>query len=77
MEISINVKENLLSDFGAIHVQEFLQGQLQLFELQVSANKISKHLQESKNVNWKSEFEDAREDAWSEYQQKFFKKERL
>ena len=49
MEISVNVKENLLSDFGVIHVQEFLQRQLQLFELQLSANRISKYLKENKD----------------------------
>ena len=77
MEISVNVKENLLSDFGVIHVQEFLQRQLQLFELQLSANRISKYLKENKNVNWESEFDGARKDAWSEYQQKFFKTEKV
>lgn len=72
MEISINVKDNLLSDFGIIHIKEFLQRQLQLYELQLSANRITKHMKESKNVNWENEFETARKKAWDEYQQKFF-----
>lgn len=35
MEITINVKESSLSDFGLIHIQEFSQRQMQLYELQV------------------------------------------
>jgi len=74
MEISINVKDNLLKDFGIIHVQEFLQRQLQLYELQISANRITKHLQ-STNVNWEHELEQQRQSAWDDYKQKFFKPE--
>ena len=73
MEISINIKDNLLSDFGVIHIRDFLQRQLQIYELQLSANHITKHLKDSKNVNWENEFETARKEAWDEYQQKFFK----
>ena len=72
MEIIVNVKENLLSNFGVIHIQEFLQRQLQLYELQISANKITNYLQNSKTVNWEDEFEKAKEGAWDEYKQKFF-----
>ena len=73
MEISINIKDNLLSDFGVIHIRNFLQRQLQLYELQLSANRITKHLKDSKNVNWENELDTARKEAWDEYQQKFFK----
>ena len=73
MEIKINIKDNLLSDFGVIHIRDFLQRQLQLYELQLSANSITKHLKDSKNVNWENEFETALQEAWDEYQQKFFK----
>lgn len=72
MEITVNVKENMLSDFGIIHIQEFLQRQLQLYELQISANKITQYLQANKGVNWNEELENARQSAWNEYQHKFF-----
>ena len=72
MEITVNVKENLLSDFGLIHIQEFLQRQLQLYELQISANRITNYLQANKSVNWEAEFNNARQSAWNEYQHKFF-----
>jgi len=75
MEIRLNVKDNLLSDFGIIHIQEFLQRQLQIYELQLSANKISKYLKKSKEVDWEMEFDEAKQKAWDEYQQKFFSKE--
>jgi len=74
MEISIKVKDSLLKDFGIIHVQEFLQRQIQLYELQISANQITKHLQ-AENINWEQEFEQLRHSAWEEYKQKFFKTE--
>ncbi len=72
MEISINVKDNLLKDFGLIHVQEFLQRQLQLYELQISANRITNYLQDT-NVDWEKEFENERQIAWNEYKDKFLK----
>lgn len=71
MEISINVNDKLLSDFGVIYIQEFLQRQLELRELQLSANHITKYLKASKNVDWESKFETARQDAWDEYKHKF------
>lgn len=63
MQISINVNENLLSDFGVIYIQEFLQRQLELQELQISANRVTKYLKSSKNVNWENEFETASQEA--------------
>ena len=72
MEITVNVKENMLSDFGLIHIQEFLQRQLQLYELQISANRITNYLKENKTVNWEAEFDNARQSAWNEYQHKFY-----
>ena len=72
MEISINVKDNLLKDFGLIHVQEFLQRQMQLYELQISANRITNYLQDT-NVDWEKEFENKRQIAWNEYKDKFLK----
>ncbi len=76
MQISINVNDSLLSDFGVIYIQEFLQKQVELQELQLSANKITKYLQANKDVNWESELETVRQDAWDEYKHKFlnFKK---
>ena len=71
MKISINVNDNLLSDFGVIYIQEFLQKQLELRELQLSANRITKYLQASKNVDWENEFETARQEAWDEHKHKF------
>ncbi len=70
MEISIQVKDSLLHEFGVLHVREFLQRQMQLFELQLLANNITKHLQ-SEQINWSAEFEQGRQDAWAEYKQKF------
>ena len=72
MEITLNVKDTLLSEFGAIQIKQFLEKQLQLFELQILANNITKKLQSAKNVNWKEELDKARQEAWDEYKDKFF-----
>ncbi|RLD50804.1 MAG: hypothetical protein DRJ05_19165 [Bacteroidetes bacterium] len=71
MEISINVNDRLLSDFGVIYIKGFLQKQLELQELQLSANRITKHLQASKNIDWEIEFETARQQAWEEHKQNY------
>ena len=75
MNINIQVKNDLLKEFGAIHIQEFLQRQLELYELQVAANKITPYLQET-DTDWENEFDQARQEAWNLYKQQFFNQEK-
>lgn len=76
MQVSINVNDDLISDFGIIYIQEFLQKQLELHELQISANKITKYLQSNDSIDWEKELDIAREEAWNEYKTKFTNKDK-
>ena len=71
MEIQLKVNDTLLADLGTLYVKQFLEKQLQLLELQLSANKVSKAMQDQKDVNWEKEFDKARKEAWNEYENKF------
>ncbi len=73
MEISIKVNDGLLLDFGVIYIQEYLQKQIELKELQISANRITKYIQNEKEINWEDEFNEAKQEAWDEYKNKFLK----
>jgi len=71
MEIQLKINDTLLADLGTLYVKQFLEKQLQLLELQLSANKVSKAMQDQKDVNWEKEFDKARKEAWNEYENKF------
>ena len=75
MEILFNLKESSIKNFGIVHIQNFLENQLHLYELQIAANRLTKALQETPNVNWEDEFEQARQKAWDEYDSIFLNKE--
>jgi len=75
MEISIKVNESLLSDFGVIYIKEYLQKQIELKELQISANRVSKYLLKEKHIKWEEEFETAKQEAWDEYKHNFLNPE--
>ena len=71
MEIQLKINDTLLADLGTLYVKQFLEKQLQLLELQLSANKVNKAMQDQKDVNWEKEFDKARKEAWNEYENKF------
>ncbi|MEA3450659.1 MAG: hypothetical protein U9Q83_02005 [Bacteroidota bacterium] len=75
MEIRIKVNDSLLSDFGIIYIQEYLQKQIELKELQISANRVSKYLLDEKHIKWEEEFNTAKQEAWDEYKSKFLNTE--
>jgi hypothetical protein len=76
MEISIKINDSLLSDFGVMYIKEFLQKQVELKELQISANRVTKYLQDEKKTKWEEEFEKAKQEAWDEYKYKFLDAEK-
>lgn len=75
MEILFDIKDSSIKNFGIVHIQKFLDKQLHLYELQVAANKLTKAIQNSPDVNWENEFEQARQKAWDEFNGKFLDKE--
>ncbi len=60
MELSVKIKDDLLQTFGVIYIQTYLQKQIQLLELQILSEKLSKTIQESTDVDWEEEFEQAK-----------------
>lgn len=67
MQITLDIKETVIKDFGLFQIQAFFEKQLQLLELQLLANKITDKLKQAINVDWELEFENARKEAWEEY----------
>jgi len=71
MQITLEIKETVVKDFGLNQIQAFFEKQLQLLELQMLANKISESLKLSPNVDWNFELENSRTEAWAEYKTLF------
>ncbi len=71
MQITLDIKETVVKDFGLFQLQSFFEKQLQLLELQLLANKVTDKLKQANNVDWNMEFENARKDAWNEYKLAF------
>jgi hypothetical protein len=71
MQITLDIKETVVKDFGLFQIQSFFEKQLQLLELQLLANKITDKLKQSNDTNWEFELENSREEAWLEYKSSF------
>lgn len=71
MEITLDVKEKVIKDFGLFQIQSFFEKQLQLLELQLIADNITNKLKQSANVDWELEFRNVRKEAWNEYKDIF------
>ena len=67
MQITLDIKETVVKDFGLYQIQHFFEKQLQLLELQLLANKITDKLKQAIDVDWELEFENSRKEAWDEY----------
>jgi hypothetical protein len=52
-----------------------MEKHLHLYELQIVANKITKAMHEDKDIKWEDEFEQARQNAWDEFNIIFSNKE--
>jgi len=71
MQITLDIKDTVIKDFGIIQMQAFLEKQLQLLELQMLANKITDKLKQAVNVDWEFELDNARNSAWNDYKLSF------
>jgi hypothetical protein len=71
MQITLDIKETVIKDFGLFQIQEFFEKQLQLLELQMLANKLTENLKQTTNIDWDLEFENSRSEAWNEYKTSF------
>jgi len=71
MQITLDIKDTVIKDFGIIQMQAFFEKQLQLLELQMLANKITDKLKQAVNVDWEFELDNARNSAWNDYKLSF------
>ena len=65
--VQIPIAEDLLLAMGQRAIEEFLQKQMQVLRLQLSAERLDKAISDS-GVDWESELESARQEAWEVYQ---------
>ena len=65
--IQIPVAEDLISAMEQRAVEDFLQKQTQVLRLQLLAERLDKSIVDS-GVDWDSELETARKEAWETYQ---------
>jgi len=76
MQITLDIKETTVKSFGLYQIQSFFEKQLQLLELQMLANKLTDKLKQAVDVDWETEFETARMNAWDEYKLLFLNSEK-
>jgi post-segregation antitoxin (ccd killing protein) len=70
INIQIPIDEELVELLGLDQIRALLQEELAYQRFRLLEANIQRALQESKNVNWESEFEEARAAAFREYQQR-------
>ena len=64
--VQIPIAEDLILAMGQRAIEDFLQKQTQSLRLQLLAERLDKAIVESE-VDWESELEAARQEAWETY----------
>ncbi len=67
--VQIPIAEDLILAMGQRAIEDFLQKQTQVLRLQLLAERLDKATMDS-GVDWESELEAARQEAWETYQRK-------
>lgn len=67
--IQIEVKDSLAQSLGLRAIQEHFRKELELLEIELLAQKLNDSISVS-GVDWNEELENARRDAYIEYQNK-------
>ncbi|MFN3848442.1 MAG: hypothetical protein ACK4NY_03390 [Spirosomataceae bacterium] len=67
--IQIEVKDSLAQSLGLKAIQEHFRKELELLEIELLAQKLNDSISVS-GVDWNEELENARRDAYIEYQNK-------
>ena len=65
--IQIPIAEDLILAMGQRAVEDFLQKQAQVLRLQLLAERLDRAITDS-GIDWESELETARQEAWEVYQ---------
>ena len=72
MIIEIEVKDGFLQQLGIERAREILQNRMDAEEFRLAATRIHQAMDEAakEGVDWETEFEQARQQSWEEYQNK-------
>jgi hypothetical protein len=68
--LEISIEDDLIKLFGLERIKSFIDEALAYERFRMLEMEIIKALTEAKDVNWESEFEHARQDAYQEYLEK-------
>lgn len=72
MTIQIDINDNVLRQLGEERLRQMIQDKVHAEELRLAADGIRQGMDQAttQGVNWDTEFEKARQEAWEEYKQK-------
>ena len=68
--IDIQIQDDLIQQMGVKAVKQLLEEELVYQRFKLLENRIQSAMHEAVDVNWSQEFEEARQQAFEEYQQK-------
>lgn len=68
--IQLHVQDDLIQQLGVDAVQQLLEEELIYQRLKLIESRIQSAMHDARDVNWKEEFENARQQAYEEYRQK-------
>ncbi|GAB2602432.1 hypothetical protein [Spirosoma areae] len=68
--IQLQIQDDLIQQLGIGAVKQLLEEELNYQRFKLLENSIQTAMHEAVDVNWPQEFEDARQQAYEEYQRK-------
>jgi hypothetical protein len=69
-EITLNVKDEVIKEYGKLFIKDFFEKQLENLSLLRQMDKIKTHIL-SANMDYETELENVRQKAWDEYKEDF------
>ena len=68
MIIEVNISDEIVKQFGAEAVKQFLEKEIELITIQKLTVEASEAIKES-GVDWNTKIEEGRQNAWEKYKQ--------
>ena len=68
MIIEVNISDEIVKQFGAEAVKQFLEKEIELITIQKLAVETSEAIKES-SIDWNTKIEEGRQNAWEKYKQ--------
>jgi hypothetical protein len=69
-EITLNVKDEIIKEYGKVFIKDFFEKQLENLSLIRQMDEIKTHILSS-NMDYENELENIRQEAWEEYKKDF------